>query len=123
MPALALMVGRDRAPSAESSVNAARMSATGESSMHSWRRCRWELTLEYVLSDIALPVIDVPVRVADVVVPNHRVHTKIAGLHRRIPRTPMTWTGGVVFRAPGPRTPHRHRCVGKGLCASDQPAR
>ena len=81
-----------------------------------WRR-RWHLTLENVLSDIALPVIHVPVRVTDVVVPNHWVHTKIAGLHRWIPRTPMTWTGGVVLRAPGPRPPQRHRC-GKGLGAS-----
>jgi hypothetical protein len=65
-----------------------------------WRRGKF--SLEDVLSDVALPVVDVPVGVADVVVPNHWIHTEIAGLHRRIPWAPTTWAGWVVFRTSGP---------------------
>jgi len=49
-----------------------------------WRRRRrwWRISLKNVLSDIALPMLDVPVGVADVGVPNDRIHPEIAGLHR-----------------------------------------
>jgi hypothetical protein len=69
-----------------------------------WRQRRRALSLENVLSHIALPEIDVPVGVADIRVPNHWVHPKIAGLHRWIPRAPTTWAGWVVLRTAGPGT-------------------
>jgi hypothetical protein len=52
--------------------------------------------------------------VADIRVPNHRVRTKIAGLHRGIPWAPTTWPGWVVLRTAGPRT-KRHRSFGLSL--------
>ena len=63
---------------------------------------RWNRSFKNVLSNIALPVVDVPIGVADVVVPNHWVDTKITGLHRRIPWAPVTWAGWVVIRTAGP---------------------
>ena len=66
------------------------------------RRRRWRISLKDVLSDIALPMLDVPVGVADVGVPDDRVHPKIAGLHRRISWAPVTWACRVVLGAAGP---------------------
>jgi hypothetical protein len=69
-----------------------------------WRRRRrwWRISLKNVLGDIALPMLDVPVGVADAGVPDDRVHPKIARLHRRIPWTPVTWACRVVLGAAGP---------------------
>jgi hypothetical protein len=69
-----------------------------------WRRRRRRLSLENILSDIALPRSDVPVGVADIRVPDNRVHTKVAGLHRRISRAPVTWPLRVIVRTSGPGT-------------------
>ena len=45
-----------------------------------------------VLGDIALPVVDVPILVADVVVPNNWVHPNVSGGHRRITGAPSVWS-------------------------------
>jgi hypothetical protein len=68
------------------------------------RRRRWwrNRSFKNVLSNVALPVVDVPVGVADVVVPNYWIHTEVAGLHRGIPWAPATGPGWVVFWAAGP---------------------
>lgn len=54
------------------------------------------------MSNIALPVVHVPVSVADTVVPNYRVVNQIAGLNRRVPWAPVTWPLRVVWRAARP---------------------
>ena len=82
------------------------------------------LSLEDVVRNIALPAVDVPVGMADGVVPDHWIHANIAGLHRWIPRAPMAWTFGVISRTPGP-TPLRHGAPGSAWaapCASAKPA-
>ena len=70
-----------------------------------------ELLPRRCCSHVALPAVDVPVGVADVVVPDHRVHPKIAGLHRRIPWAPMAWAGWVFLRTAGPCS-QRHSITG-----------
>ena len=81
-----------------------------------WRWRRWwrGVSLEDVVRDVALAGVHVEVRVADIVVPNHRIHLDVSGLHRGIARAPTTWAGGAVRRAPWP-TSQWHRTTGEGL--------
>ncbi len=60
--------------------------------MLTWGRPRRVWSLPDVFRDVALPVIDEPILVADIVVPNHRVHPNVSGGHRRIPWTPGVWS-------------------------------
>src|SRR5271166_6936847 len=64
------------------------------------RRWWWSISLKNVMSNISLARLDLPVGVADIRVPNHRVHTKITGLHRGVPWAPVTWPRWVVIRPP-----------------------
>ncbi len=70
----------------------------------------------------ALAGVHVPVRVADVVVPNHWIDTNIAGLHGGIARAPTTWTGRVVRRTSWP-TAQRYRTAREGLGVAHGQAR
>ena len=69
-----------------------------------WWRRRGRFSLEDVVSHVALPAVDVPVGVADVVVPDHRIHRDISGLHRRISRAPMARARWVLLGTSGPCT-------------------
>jgi hypothetical protein len=84
-----------------------------------WRRWRWwwRISLKNIRSDIALPGLDVPVGVADIRVPDDRVHTKITGLHGRISWAPATWACRVVFWAAGPGLRCRTGLGLGGTCA------
>jgi hypothetical protein len=66
-----------------------------------WRRRCWSLAFKDVVRDVALPVVDVPVGVADVVVPDDRVHTKVAGLYRGIPGHQRHGPDGLFSGQPG----------------------
>jgi hypothetical protein len=74
-----------------------------------WRRWSRRFSLKNVLRDVALPRSDVPIGMADIRVPDDRVHTKITGLHRRISWAPVTWPFWVVVRATGPSFLRQHR--------------
>ncbi len=74
-----------------------------------WRRRR-TIALKNEIGNIPLPRPGIPVGVADSRVPNDRVHTKIAGLHRGVPWAPVTWPRGRGIRTAGPRMViQRHR--------------
>ncbi|MDT5347956.1 MAG: hypothetical protein QOH91_1243 [Mycobacterium sp.] len=66
------------------------------------RRRWWILSVPNHPRNIALPRRDVVVGVADTRVPTYWVHTKITGLHRGVPGTPVTWSGWMVFWTAGP---------------------
>ena len=77
------------------------------------RRRWWHISLKNVLRNVALPRPDVPVGVTDVVVPDDRVYSKIAGLHGRIPGAPVTRTFRMVLRAARPGL-RRRNALGLG---------
>ena len=79
----------------------------------------WVISVEHVLSSIALPKHDEPVGVADPHVPHHRVRAVISGLRQRLPGTPVTgavwfaWVGWRVGWAAG--LTKRQRTAGETL--------
>ena len=77
------------------------------------RRRRRNLTLEDVVRDVALSAVDVPIGVADALIPDHGVDTFVAGLHRRVSRAPVARARWVFLGASGPRA---HRQRGNGSC-------
>jgi hypothetical protein len=78
------------------------------------RRRRRRITLENILSNIALAEVDVPVGVADAVVPNYWVRDVVPGLNRRVPWAPVTWSLWVVVGTAGPRTERHGTALGLG---------
>ena len=83
-----------------------------------WRLRRWSgwvISVENVLSSIALPEHDEPVGVADPHVPNHRVSAVISGLRQRLPGAPVTGAFRVVW---GTTRPRLRRRSGTGLGGS-----
>src|ERR1700733_2483822 len=56
----------------------------------------WVISVEHVLSSIALPKHDEPVGVADPHVPHHGVGAVISGLRQRLPGAPVTRAVGVA---------------------------
>jgi hypothetical protein len=66
-------------------------------------------------------MLDVPVGVAHVRVPDDRVHPQVAGLHRRIPGAPTTGALRVILGAAGPRL-RRRTGTGFGSTRANDPA-
>src|ERR1700756_2992597 len=66
------------------------------------RRSRWVVSIPNVLGDVSLAEVDVVVRVAHVVVPNHRVRDVITGRRHGVSRASVAWPLRVVVRAAGP---------------------
>lgn len=87
-----------------------------------WRRWR-RIALKNVSSNVSLPRRDVPVGMADIRVPNHWVHPKIAGLHRGVPWAPVTWPRWMSIRTAGPgMVIQRHRArLGLGATCPQYP--
>jgi hypothetical protein len=67
-----------------------------------WRRRWWSFALKNAFSNVALIGQDVPVGVANVVVPHHRIRPRVSGLHRRITWTPTTRASWGFERTSGP---------------------